>query len=244
MQVWKHAPGGLSVLAIAGAVVLAATDVEYAVAAGPLLEINFISPVSGASRPWHSQVAYSIAAVYDGKSTKFGELEPNAVVLEARYVPDVAVAAQLGHELPDALVTISQSNCAGCHDFNARGAGPSYAAIGARYAGKSGAAAAIAANIVRGSSGVWGASAMPPHPDVSAAQARAVAEWIISHGNDAAVQYGVGTTGNFRMIPVGRPGPRAGIVATAFYAGPLKAGDTRRTGAGADRIIVTGAAHP
>jgi hypothetical protein len=35
-------------------------------------------------------------------------------------------------------------------------------------------------------------------------------------------------------------GPRAGIVLTAFYTGPLKKGDTRRPVAGQDRVVVYG----
>ena len=211
--------------------------------AATLLKIDVTSPANGSSRLWQGQVAYSITAAYDGKSTRFGEIQPNDVVLETRYVSDVAMASKVGRMLPTALNTISQSNCAGCHDFEAGGAGPSYAAIGARYSGTPAAAATLALHITRGSSGVWGSSAMPPHPDVTAAQARVAADWIIGHGNDAGVHYYLGNTGSFRMIPAERPGPRAGIVATAFYTGPLRPGDTHRTGTGADRVVVMGLAH-
>ena len=209
-----------------------------------MLKIDVTSPANGSSRPWQGQVPYSVTATYNGKSTRFGEIQPNEVVLESRFVPDIAMASQVARNLPAALHTISQSNCAGCHDFEARGAGPSYAAIGARYAGNPSAAATLTLHITRGSSGVWGAAAMPPHPDVTAAQARAVADWIIGHGNDAGTHYHLGNTGSFRMLPVGRPGARAGIVATAFYTGPRRPGDARLTGSGTDRVVVMGVAHP
>jgi cytochrome c551/c552 len=206
----------------------------------PSLKLDIASPADGSHRPWQGQVGYSVTASYDGKSTRFGEIRPNDVVMEARFLPNVATASQVGRDLPEALVTMSQSNCAGCHDFFARGAGPSYAAIGARYAGKPLAAKTLALRITNGSSGAWGGGVMPPHPDLTAAQARNVADWIIGHSNDVAVHYYIGNTGSFRMIPGGQLGPRAGIVATAFYTGALKPGDTRRSAEGKDRAVILG----
>jgi cytochrome c551/c552 len=221
---------------------LFANDMSHAspLESSPSLKIEVTSPADQSSRPWQGQVGYSITASYNGKSTKFGEIQANDVVMQARFLPDVATASQVQRDLPEALVAISQSNCTGCHDFDSRGAGPSYAAIGARYAGKPSAPATLAKHILEGSSGDWGAGVMPPHPDLAAAQAKAIADWIVGYGNDPATHYYVGNTGSIRMIPVGKPGPRAGIVATAFYTGQLKAGDSRRPGAGRDRIVVMG----
>lgn len=210
------------------------------VGADGALRIDIASPADGSRHPWRGQVGYEVAAVYRGKSTKFGELQPNDVVVETRFLPDVAAAPRIARALPDVLVTISQSNCAGCHDFNASAAGPSFAAIGTRYAHQPAAAAALALHIRNGSKGAWGAAAMPPHPDLSPAQARAVADWIVAHGDDPATRYHVGTTGSFRMVPVGKLGPRAGTLVTAFYTGPLGPGDSRRPVAGRDRVVVLG----
>jgi cytochrome c551/c552 len=204
------------------------------------LRVDIMSPSDPSHRPWNSQVPYSVTASYDGKSTKFGEIPANDVVLRATYVADVdAPGARRGTSLPDALVEISQSNCTGCHDFDASSAGPSFAAIGKRYAGQAGAVAKLAGHIRGGSHGDWGGGSMPPHPDLSSAQASAIAQWIASLGKNPGVQYSIGKTGSFRMTPVGKPGPHSGVVVSAFYTGAIKGGESR-AGIGRNLVVVYG----
>ena len=174
-----------------------------------------------------AQAPYAVTAVHDGKSTKYGELPAKNVVVRATYVADTA---KVGAPAPldEGIVQISQSNCMGCHDFAASSSGPSFAAIAKRYTGHADAATMLAGHIRSGSSGAWGGASMPPHPDMSTAQATAVAQWIVAHGNDAAVRYSIGKTGSFRMTAPGQPDPQAGMVLSAFYTGPLKPGDSRK----------------
>lgn len=203
-------------------------------------QVEITSPADGSRHAWNSQVPYAVTASYDGKSTKFGELPANDVVLRATYVGNVnATSAGRAPTLPDALVQISQSNCTGCHDFAASSAGPSFAAIGKRYAGNANAVAMLAAHIRNGSSGAWGGGTMPPHPDLSPAQASAIAQWIVGHGNDRAMHYSIGKSGSFRMIAVGKPGPDSGVVLSAFYTGPLKPGESRAA-SGRTVVVVHG----
>jgi cytochrome c len=203
-------------------------------------QVDIISPADGSRHAWNSQVSYAVSASYDGKSTKFGELPANDVVLRATYVADAGAAtARRVSALPEALVEISQSNCTGCHDFAANSAGPSFAAVSQRYTGKGNAAAILAAHIRSGSSGAWGAGTMPPHPELSAAQASAIAQWIVSLGKDSSVHYTIGRSGSFRMTAAGKPGPHSGIVLSGFYTGPLKPGDSRAA-SGRSVVVVHG----
>jgi cytochrome c len=205
---------------------------------GPRIDIT--APADGSHIAWNSQVPYAVTATYDGKSTKFGELPANDVVLRATYVADAdAPLVRHAADLPEALVQISQSNCTGCHDFTGSSAGPSFSAISKRYAGKANAIAALAGNIRNGSHGSWGSGTMPPHPDLSAAEASAIAQWIVSLGDNPAVHYSVGKNGSFRMQSAGKPGPRSGVALTAFYTGPLKPGDSR-TGTGHRLVVIYG----
>ncbi|MBY8827957.1 c-type cytochrome [Hephaestia mangrovi] len=205
------------------------------------LTVDITAPADNSRLPWNAQAAYAVTASYDGKSTKYGELPANSVVLRATYVANAdAPAARQAAPLPEALVQVSRSNCMGCHDFAASSAGPSFAAIGKRYAGRAGAAALLAGHIRNGSSGSWGGGAMPPHPDLSATQAIAIAQWIIAHGNDPTTHYSIGRSGSFRMSAPAKPGPHAGMVLSAFYTGALKPGDTRAA-SGRDTIVVHGA---
>ena len=204
------------------------------------LRVDITSPADGSHQAWNSQVPYSVAVSYDGKSTKFGELPANDVVIRSAYVSDAnSPSARRSTPLPEALALISQSNCTGCHDFTASSAGPSFAAIGNRYSGKPNATALLAGHIRNGSRGSWGSGAMPPHSDLSAAQAAAIAQWITSLGNSSTVQYSVGKSGSFRMAATGKPGPHAGVVLSAFYSGSLKPGESR-AGVGRNVVVVYG----
>lgn len=72
-----------------------------------------------------------------------------------------------------------KNNCLGCHAAATQLVGPAYRDVAARYAGQSDAADTLIKSIKNGSSGKWGDLAMPPHPDLSAADARKLANWIL-----------------------------------------------------------------
>lgn len=208
---------------------------------GPALQVDITDPADGSRLPWHAQGSYSVTVSYDGKSTRYGDIAPNQVVVTATYVPDTGKAPPPdgGEALPQGLVAMAQSNCMGCHDFAAKAVGPSFAEIAARYTAAS--VAMLADHIRNGSAGTWGTTRMPPHPDLDAAQAADMARWIVDHANDPAVRYHVGKDGMFRMEAPAAPGQHAGVMLTATYAGPLKPGDTRRPAGGRSTVIVQGA---
>lgn len=229
---------GLSVAALSASSV--AVLLHAAPAASTGLTIDITNPTDRSRLPWNAQAPYAVTVSYDGKSTRYGELPANAVVLRATYVANAdAPSAPSASALPQGVARISQSNCMGCHDFAASSAGPSFAAIGKRYAGRPNAVATLAAHIRGGSSGAWGGGAMPPHPDLSPAQVRAIAQWIVAHGNDASVHYSIGKSGSFRMTAPAKPGPHAGVILSAFYTGPLKPGDAGKA-AGRNTVVVFG----
>lgn len=204
------------------------------------LTVDITSPADRSRLPWDAQAPYAVIVSYDGKSTKYDEIPADAVVLRATSLTDAdAPSARNAGPLAEGVARISRSNCMGCHDFAANSAGPSFAAIGKRYAGQANAAATLADHIRNGSSGAWGGGAMPPHPDLSPAAATAIAQWILTHGNDPAVRYSIGKSGSFRMTTPAKPGPRAGVVLSAFYTGPLKPSDTGKA-AGRNTVIVYG----
>jgi cytochrome c551/c552 len=229
----------IMVLAFAAAAGLAfAVHAEGPAASkGPSVDIT--APADRSRVPWGSQAPYAVTVNYDGKSTKFGEIASNDVVLRASFAANADAPSKAG-TLPEALVQISRSNCSGCHDFTANSAGPSFAAIGKRYAGQASAVGMLAAHIRNGSHGSWGGGGMPPHPDVTPAQATAIAQWIVTQAGDPAVQYAIGKSGAFRMSAPHKPGPRAGMLVSAFFTGPLKPGDTRTAAAGRNTVVVFG----
>lgn len=72
-------------------------------------------------------------------------------------------------------------HCDACHALDAPKAGPSLRAIARRYASDPHAADELAANILNGSVGAWGAVPMPPRK-VPAAPLKSLVEWILSLG--------------------------------------------------------------
>ncbi len=83
----------------------------------------------------------------------------------------------------DGLKLARDNACLACHQVDARRVGPPFAAIGERYAQSDDTDAAqayLAGAIRQGGRGRWGAIPMPAQPQVSQADARALAEWILA----------------------------------------------------------------
>jgi cytochrome c len=73
-----------------------------------------------------------------------------------------------------------EKNCMACHALDKKVVGPSYKEVAAKYAGDKGAEAKLAEKIIKGGAGVWGSVAMPPHPQVSADEAKTLAKYVLS----------------------------------------------------------------
>lgn len=72
-----------------------------------------------------------------------------------------------------------KKNCMACHATDKKLVGPSYKDVAAKYAGQKDAAAKLAEKIMNGGSGVWGAVPMPANPQVTAAEATQLANWVM-----------------------------------------------------------------
>jgi cytochrome c len=73
-----------------------------------------------------------------------------------------------------------KKNCMACHAADKKVIGPAYKDVAAKYAGQKDAADKLAQKILKGGSGVWGAVPMPANPQVSDAEAKALAAWVLS----------------------------------------------------------------
>ncbi len=73
-----------------------------------------------------------------------------------------------------------KKNCLACHYVDKRKYGPSFQQVAAKYADRKNATDVLAKKIRRGGTGVWGEDVMPPQPQVSAAEARALATYVLS----------------------------------------------------------------
>lgn len=70
--------------------------------------------------------------------------------------------------------------CTTCHAVAKLKVGPSYQDIAKKYANDKDASGKLATGIVKGSSGKWGQTPMPPNAGVSDADAKQLVTWILS----------------------------------------------------------------
>jgi len=78
------------------------------------------------------------------------------------------------------LALAQSKNCMACHAVDKKLVGPSYKDVAGKYAGQKDAADKLAAKIVKGGSGVWGPVPMPANTQVSEADAKKLAAWILT----------------------------------------------------------------
>ena len=75
-----------------------------------------------------------------------------------------------------------RKGCMACHGVEKGIVGPAFKDVAARYQGQSGVEAKLVEKIRRGGTGAWGSVPMPAHPDLSDADALALAKWALSGG--------------------------------------------------------------
>ena len=73
-----------------------------------------------------------------------------------------------------------KSNCLACHAIDQKRLGPSMKEVAAKYNGDTTAADKLAKKIRAGGAGVWGEMPMPPQAQVSEADAKTLAEYILT----------------------------------------------------------------
>jgi cytochrome c len=71
-------------------------------------------------------------------------------------------------------------NCMACHAVDKKLVGPSYKDVATKYASDKGAVDKLATKILKGGSGVWGAVPMPANAQVSEAEAKKLAAWVLT----------------------------------------------------------------
>jgi cytochrome c len=71
-------------------------------------------------------------------------------------------------------------NCMACHALDKKLVGPSYKDVAAKYAGDKTAADKLATKIQKGGAGIWGPVPMPANPQVSEAEAKKLAAWVLT----------------------------------------------------------------
>ena len=74
----------------------------------------------------------------------------------------------------------TSKNCMAFHAVDKKLVGPAFKEVAAKYAGKAGAADTLAGKIIKGGSGVWGPVPMPANAQVNDADAKKLADWVLT----------------------------------------------------------------
>ncbi len=90
-----------------------------------------------------------------------------------------AMVAVAGPALADQALAQAK-NCMACHAVDKKLVGPSYKDVANKYAGQKDAVDKLAVKIQKGGSGVWGPVPMPANTQVSEAEAKKLAAWVMT----------------------------------------------------------------
>ncbi len=89
------------------------------------------------------------------------------------------VAAACAPALADQALATAK-NCMACHATDKKLVGPSYKDVATKYAGQKDAVDKLAVKIIKGGSGVWGPVPMPANAQVSEAEGKKLAAWVMT----------------------------------------------------------------
>lgn len=79
----------------------------------------------------------------------------------------------------DINALLAKSACLGCHAIDKKVVGPAYHEVAVKYKGDAGALQKVQASIRQGGSGKWGPTPMPPFPQLSEGELKALAEYVL-----------------------------------------------------------------
>lgn len=81
---------------------------------------------------------------------------------------------------PDTEKLLAVNNCLACHAVDKKVVGPAYKEVAAKYKGNADAVAQVMRSIKNGGSGKWGSVPMTPYPQLTDAELKTLANWVLS----------------------------------------------------------------
>lgn len=175
-EVFKSGPGA----DIANGHCLACHSVEYVATQPPLPRVFWASSVNKMREKYGAAVPDDqVEPLLDYLTRYYGVDATNGAPVRASNSPSLTSAAGPSTPLtPELLAT--RYGCLGCHNVSVKIVGPPYREIAAKYRDDPEARRKISEQIRQGGSGKWGPIIMPPFPQVSEVETRALTDWILS----------------------------------------------------------------
>jgi cytochrome c len=98
--------------------------------------------------------------------------------MKLRVIIVAAATVLAGPSFADADLA-RKKNCMTCHAVDKKLVGPGFKEVAVKYEKDKDAAVKLATKIQKGGAGVWGPVPMPANPDVSADDAKTLANWVL-----------------------------------------------------------------
>ncbi|MCE2988772.1 MAG: c-type cytochrome [Nitrosomonadaceae bacterium] len=149
-------------------------------------EMKITSNLPDHARDAHGNLAEQHRLIGPVRGADTTKPAPTAPLLARAALPAVAVAPTPRGDPPPAVPSgaalARKHNCTACHAQASKLVGPSYAEVAAKYANDANAVSKMMEKIKIGGSGAWGVIPMPPHPTMTDAELKALAEWALRGG--------------------------------------------------------------
>ena len=136
------------------------------------------SSLPGFARDAHGNIQEQNRVIGPVRGADTTKPAPTAPLTQKISLAAPVVVAAAGAGAADAKALLNSNTCTACHGVNNKIVGPGFNEIAAKHKGKADAEAYLVGKIKNGGQGVYGAIPMPAQPQVSDADARAIAAWI------------------------------------------------------------------
>ena len=189
----------------------------------PLVQITI--PIGKNTFRWNAMVSYSISVndKEDGMS-KYNEIAANEVLLKVTFLTDSSDTKKfLAYTTPNskenlAISLLMKSNCFSCHAFKNKLIGPSFEQVALKYPVNSTIIEQLSNKVIAGTTGTWGITVMPAHPDIQKENLQEMIRWILTSSDNKNVSYYTGLEGAFRTKEnPGKTAEKGLYILTASY---------------------------
>lgn len=203
--------------------------------------VKILLPKENTSITHEHNIVYQIE-VNDSEdgSTLYNEIPADEVFLEVTYLKDTIGISFLKNTMSEhlGLNAIKENKCFNCHMVDTKLIGPAFLEIKNRYPLDRSSIKKLSQNVIKSSSGIWGSSVMPSHPDLDDIQAENMVEWILSANIEPLKAYYKGTHGSFPVSTISPGKQIVAILLTATYTdhGVEDQLETRQTGW--DKVLI------
>ena len=141
-------------------------------------DVKIRSALPGFARDAHGNIQEQNRVIGPVRGADTTKPPPAAPLTQKVSVAAPVTVAKASTGGPDVRALLNSNSCTACHGVNSKIVGPGFNEIAAKHKGKANVESYLVGKIKNGGQGVYGAIPMPAQPQVSDADAQAIAAWI------------------------------------------------------------------